>query len=262
VLLGLARRLHGGNILTLFEIMNLTKLRIATAAVLAGMAAGLVLLFQSNAKLEKENQALREQLVPLEQLRADNERLAGMKTSADKPADQKQLNELLRLRGEVTGLKRQLAESAKLREQEQRALARQQEATKDAAPEPANPERELAISKMNYGKKWMLAFIMYADQHQGQFPASFDQATTLLSNTDIDARRNPGELEIVYQGSVSAVTNPANTIVIRGRQPWQTADGGWANDYSFADGHGEIHKTPDGNFEPWEKQHMQVPAAQ
>jgi RNA polymerase sigma factor (sigma-70 family) len=258
----------GGTGLSLFKIMTLTKLKIAAAVVVAGMTAAIVLQSQTNTKLQKENHALREQLVPFDQLRADNERLLRMKSSADGSADQKQLNELLRLRGEVTGLKRQLAETVKLREQGKRAIPKQDEPTKETAQEPLDPAQQLAISKMNYGRKWMLAFKMYSEEHQGQFPASFDQAAALMakasstSDSDTDTNRTPAELEIVYQGFASAITNPANTIVIRGRQPWQAADGGWINDYTFADGHGEIHKAADGNFETWENQHMQAPASQ
>lgn len=248
--------------------MTLSKFKIAAAFVLAGMAAAIVLLFQYNARLQKENEALREQLIPLDQLRADNDRLARMQNNADKPADQKQLNELLRLRGEVTGLKRQLAETVRLREQNKRMVPKQDQPVKETAQEPVDPARQLAISKMNYSRKWMIAFMMYSEEHQGQFPASFDQAAALMAKTssttdgDTDTNRTPAELEIVYQGLASAITNPANTIVIRGQQPWQTADGGWVNDYTFADGHSEIHKADDGNFEAWEKQHMQAPPAQ
>lgn len=241
--------------------MSLTKSKIAAAAVAAAMAAAILLLFQSNARLQQENQALREQLSALDQLRADNERLAKMQNNADKAPEQKQLNELLRLRGEVTGLKRQLAEAARLREQDKRALPKRDETVKEAMQEPVDPAQQVVISKMNYGKKWMLAFLMYSGEHQGQFPASFEQAAAYFSHDDLDANRSPTELQIMYQGPASAITNFSSTIVIRG-QPWQTPDGAWVNDYSFADGHVEIHKENDGNFEAWEKQHVQLPPAQ
>ncbi|MDB6067324.1 MAG: polymerase, sigma-24 subunit, subfamily [Pedosphaera sp.] len=255
----------GATTLTLYKIMALTKLKIAAAAVAAAMATAVVLQFQTNAKLRQENHALSEQLASQAQPGADKERRAVVAASADNAADQKQLSELLQLRGEVTSLKRQLAEAARQREQDKRALAKQDQNAKDTAQEPPDPERQLAISKLNYGRQWMLAFILYADQHQGQFPASFDQVTTNLSSaivgSDVDANRNPGELEIMYQGSLSAITNPSGTIVIRGQQPWQISDGGWMNSYAFADGHSEIHKEKDGNFEAWERQRIQAPAS-
>ena len=252
----------GGIILILFNIMASTKFKIAGAVVVVAMAVAIVLQFQYNKRLEQDNQTLREQLIPLDQLRADNERLTKMQNSADQSADQKKVSELLRLRGEVTGLKRQLAEAAKLREQDKRALPKPNENVKEATPEPLDPAQQLAISKMNYGKQWMLAFIMYSSEHQGQFPASFDQAASFFQNSNTDTNRTPAELQIMYLGSLSTITNPASTIVIRGQQPWQTPDGGWVNDYSFADGHVEIHRENDGNFETWEKQHVQLPPAQ
>ena len=45
----------------------------------------------------------------------------------------------------------------------------------------------------------------------------------------------------------------------REKEAWQTSDGGWARAYSFADGHSEIHKAVDGNFQPWEQQHLITP---
>ncbi len=242
--------------------MASTKFKIAAAVVVVAMAAAIIFQFQTNARLQQENQALREQLIPLDQLRADNERLTKMQNSADQSTDQKKTSELLRLRGEVTGLKRQLAEAAKLREQDKRSLPKPDENAKAAAPEPLDPAQQLAMSKMNYGKQWMLAFIMYSSEHQGQFPASFDQAASFFQNSSPDTNRTPAELQIMYLGTSAAITNPGSTIVIRGQQPWQTPDGGWVNDYGFADGHVEIHRENDGNFEAWEKQHVQLPPAQ
>ena len=38
-------------------------------------------------------------------------------------------------------------------------------------------------------------------------------------------------------------------------------DGKWVKVYGFADGHSEIHKEADGNFEAWEKERIIAPAA-
>jgi prepilin-type processing-associated H-X9-DG protein len=48
-------------------------------------------------------------------------------------------------------------------------------------------------------------------------------------------------------------------IVVREKDAWQAADGGWLRAYAFADGHAEIHKAADGNFQPWEAQHIIAP---
>jgi hypothetical protein len=70
------------------------------------------------------------------------------------------------------------------------------------------------------------------------------------------------QFEIVYQGALNEITNSAGTIVIREKEAWQSADGGWHRTYGFADGHSEIHKAEDGDFGPWETQHLQKPLAQ
>jgi hypothetical protein len=110
---------------------------------------------------------------------------------------------------------------------------------------------------MNYTKYWMLAFKQYADQHQGYFPTNFEQAAAFMPD-EIKGQTNlaPDQFEIVYRGSLNEIDHPVGIIVIREKEAWQTPDGGWARDYTFADGHCEIHKADDGNFEPWESQHM------
>ena len=69
----------------------------------------------------------------------------------------------------------------------------------------------------------------------------------------------PEQFDIVYKGSLNEVTNPASLIVIREKDASQASDGGWFRAYGFADGHSEIHKANDGNFQPWEAQHMIPP---
>ena len=68
---------------------------------------------------------------------------------------------------------------------------------------------------------------------------------------------NLNEFEIVVQGSLANVTNPAEIIAVREKAAW-LAKGKWFKTYGFADGHSEVHTGPEGNFEAWEKQRMLI----
>ena len=64
---------------------------------------------------------------------------------------------------------------------------------------------------------------------------------------------------ISYKGSVTNITNPSGTIVLKENMAWQSLDGKWMKVYGFADGHAELHTEPSGNFDEWEKQHTVLP---
>ena len=118
----------------------------------------------------------------------------------------------------------------------------------------------MGIAKMNDAKFIVLGTLMYAEDNQDRFPTSFEQIASYLGNKtgDLEIPNPTGTnlFEIVYQGTRSSVANPASVIVIREKLAWQTASGRWARTYGFVDGHSEVHSSDDGNFEPWEKQHM------
>ncbi len=65
------------------------------------------------------------------------------------------------------------------------------------------------------------------------------------------------QFDIFYTGSLNALTN--GNIIVIGESQAQPVSGGWVKTYGFADGHSEVHKEADGNFEAWEKQHMILP---
>jgi hypothetical protein len=67
--------------------------------------------------------------------------------------------------------------------------------------------------------------------------------------------------EIVYVGSLTNLTNAAETVVLREKRASRTRDGKWQKTYGFADGHSEVHTEPDGNFDDWESQHIVLPPA-
>jgi len=188
-------------------------------------------------------------------LRPNRTNLASLETApAQNSANN--LDELSRLRGEVASLRQRTNELAILRAAA--SASRRNLPKPKTALEEREDYTEQAFSKMNSSRGWMIAFHLWANQNNGQFPISFDQALPLLEG---DARNEPtlNQFEIVYQGSLDSLSsNASKIIVLREKQPW-FAEGKWARAYAFADGHSEIHSSPDGNFEAWEKQHLIEP---
>ncbi len=118
------------------------------------------------------------------------------------------------------------------------------------------------MAKMSYSKSWMLAFILYAEKHQDQFPTDFEQAREFLPKpAQMETNVTTDQFEIVYQGSWRDIKNPMKVVVVREKQARQMPNGKWSRTYAFADGHSELHSEPDGNFEAWEKEHILPPAA-
>ena len=114
--------------------------------------------------------------------------------------------------------------------------------------------RKMAIDKMSYSRQWLLAFIMYANDHNGQYPNGYEQATNY-----VDATLGPqflqatNSFEIMYRGHQENLASPSSTIVLRETQAQQLPDGSYIRAYAFADGHVEMHKSADGNFSDWEQ---------
>jgi RNA polymerase sigma factor (sigma-70 family) len=253
VVLAGAEAAIGGTTILKFVSMTKIKAGIIGAIVVSGAAVPLWLQHQAQLAAREENRALHQRL---DQLVAENERLSNevAKVAGTPAAASEQERELLRLRGEVGGLKRQIAEAA----QAQAKVAPIQQAK---ASEAMERQMELAISKMNYTKGWMIAFWQYAQQHGGLLPSDFESAVAFAPDAvKVETNLTTQQFEIVYKGLVNEITNPQSVIVIREKEAWQTIDGGWARGYSFADGHSEIHKAEDGNFVPWESQHLVQPS--
>lgn len=71
---------------------------------------------------------------------------------------------------------------------------------------------------------------------------------------------NPSQYEIMFQGRLDQVTEPAKTILIREREPFPSLSRpGLARTYLFADGHSEVHLAPDGDFTAWEQERLAHP---
>jgi hypothetical protein len=243
--------------------------------VVALLGMGVLLLMQNQAqlKLRQENEGLKQQLQQVEELAAENERLSNQVAQAKSSGSKDQTDELLKLRGEVGSLRKQAAQVARLQEENNRlqaaakatpAATQAQSADEDPAAAQA---RSVAIAKMNDSKRVLLSFLMFAQENQGQLPGSLEQVSQYLKGDP--SQSNSGltgtnDFEILYQGPLNGITNPASTVIIRDRQPWQAPNGTWVRSYGFADGHSEVPKSVDGNYDDWEKRHiiMTAPGAQ
>jgi hypothetical protein len=237
--------------------MNASKLKLGFGAlVVAGAAMAFVVQHQAQVKSHAENESLRQQVAHLQ---TDNGGLSNRLAAAgnSRRPSEGQLNELLKLRGEVAVLQQQVGEIGKLREEVQRLQATQR--STQSPPASMDAQEQAALLSLNRAKQGLLAFIMFADANQQQFPTSFAQAAPFLKEGLEPVEMN---FEIVYVGSITNITNAAATIVLREKHAWQSRDGKWRKTYGFADGHAEIHMEPSGNFDDWESQRIIPPPNQ
>ena len=98
----------GAGALTLLKIMTATQFKLGVGAVIvAGISTVLVMQHQAQTRLADDNQALRQQIDRLENVVSKTTNTVGAAVDASSQTKD-QLNELLKLRGEVAVLRRQL----------------------------------------------------------------------------------------------------------------------------------------------------------
>jgi len=108
-----------GTTLTLLKIVAMTKFKLGIigAVIIAGVATPLVIQHQAKIQLREENESLRQQIGRLAQLQTDNERLSNLVAQAGslQSLSDTEKSELLRLRGELSGLRRDSENLARLK---------------------------------------------------------------------------------------------------------------------------------------------------
>jgi RNA polymerase sigma factor (sigma-70 family) len=233
--------------LLLIKLMAVTKSQIAAAGIILGLAGVMVHQARTSALLREENRRLAAQLTQTDARRTGEAPAA----AAAKPAgDQGELRELMRVRAEAGRLKDQVGK-ARLANQQ----ARENGLVDTLAAQIEIQQKQTAI--FEGGKQLALAFLLYADKNQGQYPSNFDQAASFLPDAfKKQTNVTTDDYAIVYQGSMNSVTNPGETVIISEKAAVRNPmEGNWVKTYVFADGHSEMHVTADGNFGPWESQH-------
>jgi RNA polymerase sigma factor (sigma-70 family) len=252
----------GTGTFALLKVMTATKLKLAfSALVVAGATMAFVVQQQAQNKLRSENESLEQQLA---QLQTDNDslsnRLATIGDSKSLPDDQ--LNELLKLRGEVGVLRRQLDELGKLREENKRLQAAQLDpnAQRQVILDAEKQQHDAMMQKLDDAKQGVLAFIMFADDNQNQFPTNFAQASRYTNTNYMEQIES--NFDMTYQGSISSITNVSETIVLKEKQSWQALNGQHMKVYGFADGHAQVQAEPPEGFDAYEQQHIISPPNQ
>jgi RNA polymerase sigma factor (sigma-70 family) len=244
---------------TLIKIAAMTKVKagFVGAVLLAGATASVVVQHQAHAALRAQDESFRRQSAELARQEAENARLAGLVQVGGPRGNS--LDDLMNLRSEVESLRKQtnalalgLQSSGRLR-----ARSAQQPEGDSSILEKMEEERTMAMARLIFAKQWALAFILFADKNHTQFPGSFDEARPFLPVQEgAETNLTTGQLEIVYQGSTTSITNGSLLVVLREKQPRRNCTGNWSRAYGFADGHSEVASSPDGNYDAWEKRHI------
>jgi len=260
----------------ILSMITTTKIALGLAGIVAVGATGIA----GKTRLERNELETR-----LNALSAD---LAAARTESDavKAAlaqDEARLEEakqerlqLLALRGEVGSLREAARELARLKESN--AARSQQPAAIDPNKELSQAEMEeltrkaedemnraFGILRMTFAKHWALAFYQYAEEHDGMVPTTFAEAEKHFPEEHRSAMSvfDPNRFEIVYKGRLKDIQNPARTLLLREKAPFEnpsreSRQNGrpLAKTYAFADGHSEIFSSTEDGFATWEKDRM------
>jgi len=236
---------------TLLKTMAMTKLKsgLITAVVIGGLATSLVLKRQASATQRAGDESLRQQAEQLAHLTADNDRLAKLLAQAKSPAANEA--EVGKLRIETASLRQEIGSLPELRQENRRLRAL------SAQSKTPLQSREESMAKGAFVKNWMLAFMLYSNEHDGWFPTNLEAAAWFLQDeAKAETNVTTAQFEVVYHGTREGLGKPDETIVLREKQPWIGPGGKWMKVYGFGNGAAQLHIAADGDFDTFEKQHL------
>lgn len=238
----------------------MTNLKLGVGALaVAGVATAMVVQHQTQTGLRDTNATLRQQIA---QLQANDESLsnrlaaaADAKPSSSQSLPDGQFNELLKLRGEVGVLQRQVHEA------DQKAQTTEQ---KLAAILSAKAQFESSQDAILYAAKMLgLDMRLYARDHDNQFPTNRFLSKLADDYGQTNLLQNIPPLEFINVGltKLNSQNQPdhPNMVLVRERLARQAPDGTWQRIYGFADGSVQIATSYDGNFDAWEKANTYSP---
>jgi len=239
----------GAGTLTIIKIMTATQIKLGISAIIvAGMATALVVQHQKQAKLRNENNELSGQLAELRQsVQSMSNQLASAVERQKLP--DAQMNELLKLRGEVGTLRAQASEGEKTRKTTTAAKERNQLAQRQFSQQ----ETKINQAMLQAG----MALRMFSESSNHQFPTNFFQCVNELGGSFNIGGIDVHDFDFVNAGSVR--WDWPRMAVLRERQARQSPDGTWHRIYAMADGQVLVASSASPDFEAWEKENTDVP---
>ncbi|HEY3761202.1 MAG TPA: sigma-70 family RNA polymerase sigma factor [Verrucomicrobiae bacterium] len=253
----------GTGTFTLLKIMSMTQLKLAASVIIvAGAATAFVHQQQVQNNLRAGNSALAQQIA---QLQNDNQSLSNQLADAgqSKSLSNDQMEELLKLRGEVGVLREQTNELGKLR-QEAEGI-QQHPATSPANGILVSPNDYFRIHQLDTVdalKYIALGMRMYQGDHNQLYPTNFDQLGTNYfnsfgSNNEVEFQGNIGMDTFEFMNAGLWNDQYPQMLSMRERVARQRPDGGWERVYAQVDGAVITQTSNDGNYDAWEQQHQQ-----
>jgi RNA polymerase sigma factor (sigma-70 family) len=236
------------------------KTALVSSLVVASTVSTIVLHQRAEARVRAADLQSQQQTNQLGDSQSEFERLSRLVAARTGPAANGR-DELLRMRAEVAALRKQIDDLASLQQdnaQLRAALKARRELPFANAPKNFNDPEIRARSL--YCRDLAMALLLYASDHQEQFPNDFAAATKYLKEAITEpGNLTPAQFEIVYHGSRDALTNyahPSGILLLREKRPWKSSEGKWLKGYAGSDGGGFLHSEPNGDFEAWEKKHI------
>ncbi len=227
------------------QFMTSTKLGIAGAIVIAGLAGGLVLKQQQvtelRAQYERQKRQLEEQQLEIEALKQKPQ-----PTVVDRSLSDDERTELLRLRGQMGLMRDQLATSK--RKQETLNDSYQMVVRELDKEIVAKAEKAHLNQIMMDAKQWLVAFHLYAAENNDSYPTAFEQAKDFLGEergSEI-LKKISGQFELFPMPELQD-SSRTDLVILRGNA-MQLSSGMWLKVYGFADGHVEALDSVDGDF--------------
>jgi hypothetical protein len=239
---------------TAFKTIAMTTLQktLIATLVVASIATPLVVYTKSAAKQRAAEASLRQQGDELTDQQADNDRLSALAGRTDNAKDRSA--DLARLRAEAEALRKQTNTLPRVRAENRRLQA----AADLPDVEPSEAEKQEVNVKMTASKNWAIASFLYSRKNQGLFPPTIEQAAAFYPGKGSAATNSTtDQFEVVYQGSLTALTKPQDVIVVRQKEALPYGNR-WAKVYGYGDGHVEMHVQAESDFDAWEKQHLAV----
>jgi len=254
----------GGLTLTILKLTTMAKIKLAAGvAAAAVLGTTLVLEHKAWAALRDQHQGLQQQIATFAKQEAAGQAQSNKSGPAGKPVSlhAAQLAELERLRGELGALRQQAGELATLRAENGRL---RNASFGGESADPAEAEFAHETRRRMYDlKTWGLIFRVYAGDHQGQFPDTWEQVAEQIPAPERESfmKFAKDNFEITYHGDEQSLSNHWETILFREKQARRAPTGKLVKVYGGVDGSGSTRSESGGNFnfETFEQQYILKP---